>query len=252
MTVEHIQPKSTSVEDLQDYIAECSSVVRDKQPKSAEKLWNRLLTESYGNTASRVFEYIPCTISAEFAYTTTGLQFFGFWSKQYHDFNDTYHTTARELLNWGWPIEEILPTVDFTNYRAFKCEAPYFIYGQVSTHNQITSVSHSQRYGTCDRGYWMPSMPKWEESWNTIENAQEAYNSIIPSTTPESLKTWFKANNIVRKEVWDRGADMLQNRVFTLGGYIQPNGWTHFIDQRLDSHTQLETREFTQLIKELI
>jgi hypothetical protein len=117
---EIVQPKSTSLEDLQDYIAECSSVVRDKQPKSAEKLWNRLLTESYGNTASRVFEYIPCTISAEFADTTTGLQFFGFWSMQYHDFNDTYHTTARELLNWGWPIEDSnvkLPTLSTDKYQ---------------------------------------------------------------------------------------------------------------------------------------
>ena len=243
MTVERIHPKSTSLEDLQDYISQCSSVVRDKQPKSAEKLWNRLLTESYGNTASRVFEYIPCTISAEFADTTTVLQFFGFWSMQYHDFNDTYHTTARELLNWGWPIDEILPTVDFTHYRTFKCEAPYFIYGQVSTHNQITSVSHSQRYGTCDRGYWMPP---------EIKLTEKHWTSAIENVSPSALKLLMKEYGIKRKEVWDRGADMLQNRVFTLGGYIQPNGWTHFIDQRLDSHTQLETREFTQLIKELI
>ena len=237
MTVERIQPKSTSVEDLQDYIAECSSVVRDKQPRSAEKLWDRLLVESYGDTASRVFEFIPCTIDSGKIPNGDG-QMFGFFHNE-----NWYSTNARELLNWGWPIEEILPTVDFTHYRTFKCEAPYFIYGQVSTHNQITSVSHSQRYGTCDRGYWMPPEIELEEKYWTY---------AVEDESPSELKLLMKEYGIKRKEVWDRGADMLQNRVFTIGGYIQPNGWTHFIDQRLDSHTQLETREFTKLIKELI
>ena len=38
--------KSTNIDDLQEYIAELSSVVRDKSPRSANKLWKRLLTES--------------------------------------------------------------------------------------------------------------------------------------------------------------------------------------------------------------
>lgn len=48
-------------------------------------------------------------------------------------------------------------------------------------------------------------------------------------------------------------SDMLQNRVFTLGGYTNnPNAFPHFLSQRLDSHTQLETRDFTKLIANII
>lgn len=238
MTVEPIIPKSTSLEDLQAYIAECSSVVRDKDPKSPPKLWDRLLTESFGNTASRVFEYIPCTIFEgevpAIGYCDT--QYFGAFNKS------NYYTTMRELLNWGWTVEKCLDVVDFTNYRTYKCEAPYFIYGQVSTHTQITSVSHSQRYGTCDRGYWKPP---------EITVDQDSWNIEVQEKSPNMLKQIMKQHGVVRKEVWDRGADMLQNRVFTLGGYTNnPNAWPHFIDQRLDLHTQLETRQFVKLIKE--
>lgn len=260
-------PKSSSLGDFQNYIAECVSVVRDKTPKSAEKLWNRLLTESFGGTASRVFEYIPCTVpSSDAIYALTdgsvcissSTQLFGFFVEDDIGIVYKYCTTMRELLNWGWSVDQCLAVVDFTNYRTFKCETPYFIYGQLSTHNQITSVSHSQRYGVCDRGYWMP--PEYlDYNLNhlkapTTNPYQDMWNSFVEETPPNTLKFYMKERlGIVRKEVWDRGADMLQNRVFTLGGYTSnPNAFPHFIDQRLDSHTQKETREFVQQLKELI
>ena len=256
MNAKLIIPKSNSLEDLQEYLADCSSVVRDKQPKSAEKLWNRLLKESFGGTASRVFEYIPCTVNAhdhkEQLDCTS--QLFGFitFSEVAYDYY-TYSTTMRELLNWGWSVEDCLKVVDFTNYRTFKCETPYFIYGQLSTHNQITSVSHSQRYGKCDRGYWMP--PEVVGNWHdNAEDNQQEWNAFVEIASPTALKKFMaKGHKITRKEVWDRGADMLQNRVFTLGGYTSnPNAFPHFIDQRLDSHTQKETSEFVQQLKDLI
>lgn len=245
MTAELILPKSNSLEDLQEYLAECSSVVRDKQPKSAEKLWNRLLKESFGGTASRVFEYVPCTVPIKSATMGTDIlwkhgQVFGFELD-----GGVYCTTMRELLNWGWSIEECLTVVDFTHYRTFKCETPYFIYGQVSTHNQITSVSHSQRYGTCDRGYWKPD--------EMFQYTDTEWGMYVVNSTPVELSQNMKAAGITRKEVWDRGADMLQNRVFTLGGYTSnPNAFPHFIDQRLESSTQKETREFVQQLKDII
>ena len=251
MTAELIVPKSNSLEDLQEYIAECASVVRDKAPKSAEKLWNRLLTESVGGKASRVLEYITCEINEQHAQdkirNASNCQLFGFTDC------GMYYTNVRELLNWGWSIEECLTVVDFTHYRTVKCETPYFIYGQLSTHNQITSVSHSQRYGTCDRGYWMP--PEIVGNWHdSIEDNQQEWNAFVEIASPTALKKFMsKGHKIVRKEVWDRGADMLQNRVFTLGGYTNnPNAFPHFIAQRLDSHTQLETQQFTQKLQEVI
>ena len=207
MTAELITPRDTSLEALQEYIADCASVVRDKDPKSPAKLWDRLLTESFGNTASRVFEYIPCTISNK----DSGLhsQYFGFFT-DIADPDATYCTTMRELLNWGWTVEQCLEVVDFSDYRTFKCMAPYFIYGQLSTHNQITSVSHSQRYGVCDRGYWMPPELDTPEGYGL---SQSNWNHMVETLSPIKLKGYMK-DYYVRKEVWDRGADLLQNRVF--------------------------------------
>jgi hypothetical protein len=245
--VEIIPPTEITIESIADYIAQCSSVVRDKEPANAMKLLNRLMTESYGDTASRVLEYIPCTINAmahqeELDCTS---QRFGFieFSEDAYDY-DMYHTNMRELLNWGWTFDDILAVVDFTNYKTFFCVAPYFIYGQLSTHTQITSVSHSQRYGSCDRGYWMPpginlNPGTWEYQLNKFG--------------PNHSRQLMKDAGIVRKEVWDRGADSLQNRVFTLGGYLSnPNALPHFFSQRLDTHTQKETRDFVQMMKDLV
>jgi len=248
MKAELIEPKSNNLKDLQNYIAELSSVVRDQSPKSAEKLFNRLLSESVGDKASRVLEYIPCIVdldlySQDIPSKWAGnhydiLQWFGFSDGEY------YYTNARELLNWGWSIESVLKRVDFTHYKVFKCETPYFVYGQVSTHNQLTTVSHSQRYAECDRGYWMP--PEVSEYLT-----QESWNVRVETFRPNELKTLMKKCGVTRKEVFDRGMDMLQNRVFVIGGYTNnPYAWGHFLEQRLDIHTQLETREFTMLLDE--
>ena len=238
MKIENITPNSEiSFEELLNYIATCSSVVRDKQPKSAEKLFNRLLTESVGSKASRVLEYIPCTVKLDNLpnYKTKFAQYFGF------HLEDNYYTNARELLNWGCSMDEVLGYIDFTYYKVFKCEAPYFIYGQVSTHNQLTTVSHSQRYANCDRGYWKPDKIK--------EFTDDAWRHIVENAKPSNLVKLMKDSGINRKEVFDRGRDMLQNRVFTIGGYTNnPNAWEHFFKQRLDTHTQKETREFVSML----
>ena len=139
-------------------------------------------------------------------------------------------------------MQEVMETVDSTNYEVFKCEAPYFIYGQVSTHTQLTTVSHSQRYADCDRGYWMPDIDGL---------TQEHWNSLVENAKPCNLKSFMKNSGIIRKEIFDRGRDMLQNRVFVIGGYTNnPNAWEHFIKQRTDKHTQLETREFVKMIQD--
>ena len=239
MKITELKPRSNSQADLEVYIANCSSVVRDKAPKSAQKLFKRLLTESYGDTASRVLEFIPCTISKYQMDKKIQSQLFGFRSDK------KYYTNARELLNWGWSLDEVLETVDFTHYKVFKCETPYFMYGQISTHNQLTTVSHSQRFGECTRGYWKP---------DEVKMSQAEWDEYVPSHAPLHLQSLMRDGaGIVRKEVWDRGSDMLQNRVFTIGGYMNnPNAWYHFIMQRTDKHTQLETVKFAQKLDKLL
>jgi len=227
--------KKITLKSLQAYLAECVSVVRDKSPKNAEKLWNRLLIEAVDDKPSRVFEYIPCKIYVSDLGDDVS-QLFGFI-----DSDGYYRTNARELLSNGYTVDEMLRVVDFTNYQVFKCETPYFIYGQVSTHTQLTTVSHSQRYADCERGYWKP---------DAVKMTQEQWDKGVGHTWRRwELRQVMKDVGITRKEVFDRGSDMLQNRVFTIGGYDNnPNAWQHFIKQRTDLHTQLETREFVEMI----
>lgn len=245
MNVELINtPTEITDESLKQYLADISSVVRNKQPKDNDRLFQRLIKESYGNKPSRVFEYIPCTISALKEHFNYQMQFFGHWHNDYQE----YYTNARELLNWGWSWEEVIKVVDFTHYKAVKCTAPYFIYGQVSTHTQITSVSHSNRYTESDLGYWMP------EELSNSRMTISGWNHRVKSTPPDILENIMRSSGITRREVYARGSDMLQYRVFSLGGYTNnPNAWQHFVNQRLhDAHTQLETRQLTQMISDAI
>jgi hypothetical protein len=239
MEVTLIQPpKVITLENLQKYIAECSSVVRNKEPKNAERLWDRLMKESYGGKPSRVMEYIPCKLRDHDIVSMYG-QYFGFFNEGY------YYTTARELLNWGFSWDKILPTVDFTHYSTVKVIAPYFIYGQLSTHNQITSVSHSNRYTESDLGYWQP---------NEVKAPAPMWNDMVRNMSPIALEDFMKECGVNRREVFARGSDMLQNRIFCLGGYTNnPNAFPHFINQRMrDPHTQLETRQVTEMISKAI
>lgn len=235
-------PTEITDASIKQYLADCSSVVRNKQPKDNDRLFDRLLKESYGNTASRVFEYVPCRIDMydvpqcdDYSADQEVTQYFGFFLRDY------YYTNARELFNWGWKWEDILKCIDFTHYRTVKVIAPYFIYGQLSTHTQITSVSHSARYTESNLGYWCPP---------EIKSEQAEWNDFVENVSPKTLETVMKESGVNRREVSARGKDMLQNRIYTLGGYINnPNAFPHFINQRMrDAHTQLETRQVAELI----
>lgn len=259
MKVELIQiPAEINDATLKQYLADCSSVVRNAQPKDNERLFQRLLKESFGDKASRVFEFLPCTLHHTDLRRPFGT-FFGHFSSLKEG---KYYTNARELLNQDYSWEEVIKLVDFTHYKAVKITAPYFVYGQVSTHTQITSVSHSNRYTESDLGYWMPDEIKeyWRERGYTFdhtytaEDLQANWNNLVERTGPVKLQEYMKAKGVTRREVHARGSDMLQYRVATLGGYVNnPRAWPHFINQRLhDPHTQKETRQLAGLIAEAL
>lgn len=261
MKAELIKPPETITdESIKQYLADCSSVVRDKQPKNNDALFKRLTKESYGNMPSRVFEFVPCKLTRQDIMSQKPVpnQMFGFWTGlEDRSVEPIYWTTARELINWGYNWEDILKKIDFTYYETVKIECPYFIYGQVSTHNQITTVSHSNRYTEAQHGFWYPDeFEKWFDPKSIPDTSiQDTWNFIVQNTPPVSLKNFMsKELGIKRREVWSRGYDMLQNRTATLGGFTNnPHGWEHFINQRKkDLHTQLETRELTGLISNIV
>jgi hypothetical protein len=257
MTVELIPtPTEITSDSLKQYLADCASVVRNAQPKDNNRLFDRLLKEGYGDTPSRMFEFIPCTIGlGEFMLAVNQLdQHFGFFNEK----DEAYYTSARELLSAEVSWNDVLRVVDFTHYRAVRVKAPYFLYGQASTHTQVTSVSHSNRYTEAGLGYWMPEEVKayWKERGETYgveytaDGIQAHWNSIVEAYSPKQLQQYMRDKGVTRREVYARGSDMLAYRVFTLGGYLNsPNSWPHFINQRWhDLHTQKEMRQLAQLI----
>ena len=106
-------PTIATDQSLKQYLADCSSVVRNKAPRDNDKLFERLMKESYGNKPSRVLEFIPCVVKASMP--KQGLeegdihQLFGFFVE------DAYFTNARELLNWGFEWEDIIPLYILSN-----------------------------------------------------------------------------------------------------------------------------------------
>lgn len=259
MTVDLVPtPNEITDSSIKQYLANCVMVVRNKQPKDNDKLFGRLMKESYGNKPSRVFEYVPCVIGygqASVIPFYACKQYFGF-SLSY---DGKYYTNARELINWGWKWEDILEVIDFHYYQAIQVKAPYFLYGQISTHTQITSVSHSNRYTPANLGYWMPT-ELWDYYLNrdhqfklgyTTEFLQEQWNNYVENWSPKKLEAHMKALGVKRREVYARGSDMLAYRVYTLGGYTNnPYAWHHFIKQRAkDPHTQHEMRVLAGLIE---
>ena len=237
-------PNEINKESIADYLAKCGSVVRGKMPKDNMKLFNRLSTEAYGNTASRMMEYVPITIDKNMIYNKAN-KLFGF----YGEFNK-YHTNLRELMNWGCSWHMLEEYIDFSNYFVIKVNIPYFIIAQIQTHTQITSVMHSKRYTSGVYDFWCP--PEFFK-WSKVMHKQKYWNEIILKSSPIELKKFMKDElGIKRLEIYNRGKDSLQYREITLGGSrLNPNAWDWFFNQRLDSHTQKETIEAVKLIKEI-
>ena len=220
--------------NLNEYLAKICSVVFNKESKNSEALVKRLLIEAYNKTPSRPLEFVP--IKHNSAPNTN--QTFGFYDRGY------YYSNAREWLNNGKSLEWCLERIDLTYYRTVKILAPYFIYQQLSTHTQITTLSHSQRYSEVNYGYFKPA---------EIRMGSVGWDNFVTVTPPKELKEFMKKSGVNRKEIYDRGADMLQIRPFVLGVWLNnPNSFEWLFNQRTDKHTQKETCEVVEDIKKLL
>ena len=204
------------------------------------------------NSPSSVFSFIPLKLNrngVEKSIIGKDIQLFGFFK------GDSYFSNMREVLNWGWNYIDALQYVDFSNYKVVRAMAPYMCYQQIRTHSQLNAVSHSARYTESDLGYWMPEEYLPFQKKHGYMEPQESWNDFVQNNTPAMLKAFMKHTlGINRREVYARGSDMLQYRVFSLGGYTNnENAWPHFIRQRAyDPHTQLETRLLCEMISDTI
>ena len=235
-----------TLENIQAYIAKISGVVRDTTPKNNERLFNRLLKESYGNKPSSVLAFVPCKVTrdealSELDFRNYDFQLFGFFK------GDNYYTNMRELLNWGIELDEVIDTIDFTHYKVVQGAMPYFVYQQLRTHTQLNWLSHSSRYTKSNHGYFMP-----EEVGKFY--TQKEWNDEVESVSPIILTAKMRRCGVKRMEVYNRGKDMLAVRSFSVGGYTSnPNAYPHFFKQRVnDKHTQQEARRVAYNIFGLI
>jgi len=245
-SVEFVEtPKEITEESLAEYIAKLAGVVYDKDVKNPMKRFKALQSEAYGSSPSRMLEYIPCKIESrqgvvDIANSTlrNDGQLFGFFKDK------TYYTNMRELLNWNWKVEWILEAVDFTDYKAFRCETPYMVYKILNTHSQLTTIPHSQKYTETDIGYWMPP---------GVYEVQETWNRNAQNWSKLDLSNYMKACGISRKEIYDCGFDSLQIKPFSIGGYTSnDNSWKWLLNKQSSKRAQPEIRDFVQLFKKEI
>ena len=244
-------------EEIAKYISRIASTVYDRdEVMNPIKRFDKLMVEAYGDTASSVLGFVPCVLNSGDE-SDSYVKIFGYFSKVNGDLNTTkYHTSLRELLKWGYSLEEALEYVDFTNYKAYKILTPYFIFGQISRHTEMNVISHSQRYAVSKHGYWMPDefIEYHNKSATSDVDIQVMWDDIVSNTSPFELREFMKdIIGIKRKEIYDRGSDMLENRAWCLGGYgNNPYQWEWLINQRTDKHTQLETRDLVEGLREML
>jgi hypothetical protein len=231
---------------IKQYLADCVQVAT----QDSNELFNRLMKESYGDKPGRVFECVPCSVSIHntklpVVLNHDVLQTFGFGLGHF------YYTNARELLNWGWSWNEVLGVIDFTDYRAVMVVAPYFIYSQFSTSNQITSIPSRNQHTTAGLGYWMP--PEVEEHLSALGyDAEDQWNVIVETYSPSKLRSYMRRKGVMRREVFALGSDMLAYKAFALyGDTCNPNAWPHFIAKGVRD-PQAEIAYTVELIKEEI
>ena len=240
-------PNEITDASIKKYLADCAQVVT----RDNNEFFNQAMKESYCDKPGRVFECIPCSVSIHntklpVALNHDVLQTFGFGLGHF------YYTNARELLNWGWEWDEVLGVIDFTDYRAVMVVAPYFIYSQLSTSNQITSIPSRNRHTTADLGYWMPPEVEAHLSALGYSDAGGQWNVLVNAYPPSKLQSYMKRKGVMRSEVFAMGSDMLAYKAFTLcGDTCNPNAWPHFIARGVHE-PQAEIAYTVKLIKEEI
>jgi len=259
--IKEIKPMlENTKEELYRYLADVATVVKDEEIKNPEKLFERLSKESYGNTASSVLAFVPIVLDIKdndfsFLRNISFLQLFGFFK------DGKYHTNLREILNDGkYSLDEAIKLIDFTHYKAFTAVVEEFTYNQIRTHTQVQFLQQSNRRAYSKYGYFCPpEFKKYLENEliNYIPNdseAEEHWNKRVLMSTPDELFKFMQVNlGIKRREVFSRGADMLEIRKFSIGvNTLNPNSWGHLRDERKTSHTQLECRNFITELSECI
>ena len=240
MKVEIIDlPKALTVETAKQFVGRIASVctgVECKSDEHAQRVGEKNLTEAYGETPTRAWEFIPIIGNP---YTT------------YNNF--------REVLKSGDTLENVVTwynnftTSEYNNFHIFHITAPRYVMAHLKTHTTLSSMMSSVRIGcNGEKEYEFPNIEKGQMQYSKerdclafTNDGDYLYKNLTGLQFTELLNKHYK-----RKEITKRPLSDFEVVEMKICGYSE--AWEWFINQRTEKGVQKETREIAQMIEKLL
>ncbi len=255
-------PKTLTEATAKQFVGRIASVCTGVECKSdahAERVGEKNLTEAYGDTPTRAFEFLPVTlINGRYQNFREGLTKFPNKLRalvsQYNMDNNTKFMGDGKIR---------------TDFHIFHITAPRYVMAHLKTHTTLSHMMSSVRIGcNGEKEYEFPEIekkPTKEEKATRdmivdlydrpcfenyerdfVENVgTDFYDDFTGAEFSEMLNHYYK-----RKEITKRPLSDFEVVEMKICGYS--DAWEWFINQRTEKGVQKETREIAKMIKGLI
>lgn len=239
------------LEHRQKFLADCASVCRGKECSSNPKVtYERVMKESFGGKPGRPAEFIPVVTDYDF-----------FIDDRFVNFSYDDSLNYSTLRNLDYSFNKFNTPDKVADFKVFKLNLPMFVWAQIVTHTQISTMSQSDRI--CEvHDYWLPT-----DLIERLNNSDEVlgYDVVLQKHTKE--KFLFEMINsfpqaevqaVLRRlgyhrEVYSRFPYYAKYKTFMMAAWNNnPLTYQHFINERTTPHTQKETREVALAMKRLL
>jgi hypothetical protein len=253
MRVERIGlPEQLTESTAKQFIGRIASVCTGVECKSdahAERVGEKNLTEAYGGTPTRAWEFLPIYVMG------SKWNNFRSWMNRYG------------VLNFDRSISSYNYRKDF---HIFHITAPRYVMAHLKTHTTLSSMMSSVRIGcNGEKEYEFPEIEDVnhdgfggcyicdikgvEVEYEFAEDEYELSNnngSYFAINYPSEVFTEMMKYNYKRPEITKRPLSDFEVVEMKICGYS--DAWDWFIKQRSEKGVQKETREIANMIKELI
>ncbi len=219
-----------------EFIGEISAVCTGASIENKQKNINRgkrNLTEAYGGTPTRAWEFLPVWYM-----DATYYNFRGYMSK--------YGISNLKVAVNEYNDRQVRP------FHIFHITAPRYVMAHLKTHTTLSSMMSSVRIG-CN-GEKEYEFPEIEQNFSDTYDDHSAlrnndggyfYNNHTGQEFKASLEYFYK-----RKEITKRPLSDFEVVEMKICGYA--DAWDWFIKQRTEKGVQKETQEIANMIKEII
>ncbi len=261
-------PKKLTESTAKQFVGRIASVCTGVECKSdahAERVGEKNLTEAYGDTPTRAFEFVPVTlINGRYQNFREGLTKFPNKLRalvsQYNMDNNTKFMGDGKIR---------------TDFHIFHTTAPRYVMAHLKTHTTLSHMMSSVRIGcNGEKEYEFPEIEITEHpptsefythyinegeqdeieieydfleyEYDLINNKGRGFAKNMPSEVfTKLLEFYYK-----RKEITKRPLSDFEVVEMKICGYS--DAWEWFINQRTEKGVQKETREIAKMIKGLI